>query len=58
MEALEQEVFKYKKMAQREVDIIHRINQELVAKYKKETTELWRDILSLQETTSQLQAQL
>jgi hypothetical protein len=45
-------------MVEPEVDIIHRINQELVAKYKKETTELWRDILSLQETTSQLQAQL
>jgi hypothetical protein len=58
MEALEQEVFKYKKMAGREVDIIYRINQELVAKYKKETTELWRDVLSLQETTSQLQGQL
>jgi hypothetical protein len=58
MEALEQKVFKYKKMAECEVDIIHRINQELVAKYKKETTELWRDILSLQQTTSQLQAQL
>jgi hypothetical protein len=27
MEALEQEVFKYKKMAEREVDSIHRINQ-------------------------------
>jgi hypothetical protein len=26
MEALEQEVFKYKKMAEHEVDIIHRIN--------------------------------
>jgi hypothetical protein len=58
VEALEQEVFKYEKMAEHEVDIIHRINQELVAKYKKETTELWKDILSLQETTSQLQAQL
>ena len=58
MEALEQEVFKYKKMAEREVEIIYRINQELVAKYKKETTELWKDVLSLQETTSQLQAQL
>jgi hypothetical protein len=45
MEALEREVF-------------YRINQELVAKYKKETTELWRDVLSLQETTNQLQAQL
>jgi hypothetical protein len=59
MEALEQEVFlKYKKMAEREVDIIHRINQELVTKYKKETTELWKDIFSLHETTNQLQAQL
>jgi hypothetical protein len=58
MEALEQEVFKYKKMAEREVDIIHRINQDLVTKYKKETTELWKDIFSLHETTIQLQAQL
>jgi uncharacterized coiled-coil DUF342 family protein len=58
VEALEQEVFKYKKMAEREVDIIYRINQDLVAKYKKETTELWKDVLSLQETTNQLQAQL
>jgi hypothetical protein len=58
MEALEQEVFKYKKMAEHEVDIIHRINQELVTKYKKETTELWKDIFSLHETTNQLQAQL
>jgi hypothetical protein len=40
MEALEQEVFKYKKMAEREVDIIYKINQEVFAKYKKETTEL------------------
>jgi hypothetical protein len=56
MEALEQEVGR--KMAEREVDIIHRINQELVTKYKKEATELWKDILSLHETTSQLQAQL
>jgi hypothetical protein len=58
MEALEQEVFKYKKMAESEVDIIYRINQELVTKYKKETTELWKDVLLLQETTNQLQAQL
>jgi hypothetical protein len=56
MEALEQEVFKYKKMAEHEVDIIHRINQEFVTKYKKETTELWKDIFSLHETTNQLQA--
>jgi hypothetical protein len=58
MEALEQEVFKYKKMAEREVDIIHRINQEFIAKHKKETAELWDDILSLHETTNKLQAQL
>jgi predicted RNase H-like nuclease (RuvC/YqgF family) len=58
MEALEQEVFKYKKMAEREVELIHRINQELITKYKKETTELWKDIFSLHETTNQLQAQL
>jgi uncharacterized coiled-coil DUF342 family protein len=58
MEALEQEFFKYKKMAEHEVDIIHRINQELVTKYKRETTELWKDIFSLHETTNQLQAQL
>jgi hypothetical protein len=57
MEALEQEVFKYKKMAEREVDIVHRINQELVAKHK-ETAELCDDILSLHETTNKLQAQL
>jgi hypothetical protein len=40
MEALKQDVFKYKKMAEHEVDIIYRINQELISKYKKETTEL------------------
>jgi hypothetical protein len=58
MEELEQEVFRYKKMAEREVDIIHMINQELIAKHKKETVELWDDILSLHETTNKLQAQL
>jgi hypothetical protein len=40
MEELEQEVFRYKKMVEHEVDIIHRINQELIAKQKKETAEL------------------
>jgi hypothetical protein len=58
MEALEQEVFKYKKMVECKVDIIHRINQELIAKNKKETVELWDDSLSLHETTNKLQAQL
>jgi hypothetical protein len=45
-------------MAECEVDIIHRINQELVTKYKKETTELWSVIFSLHEITNQLHAQL
>jgi hypothetical protein len=58
MEELEQEVFRYKKMAKRKVDIIHRINAELIAKHKKETVELWDVILSLHETTNKLQAQL
>jgi hypothetical protein len=58
MEELEQEVFRYKKMAEREVDIIYRINQELFAKHKKETAELWDDILSLHETTNKLQVEL
>jgi hypothetical protein len=58
MEALEQEVFKYKKMAEHELDIIYKINQELIAKHKKETAKLWNDILSLHETTNKLQASL
>jgi hypothetical protein len=58
MEELEQEVFRYKKMAEREVDIIHRINQELIDEHKKETTKLWGDILSPHETTNKLQAHL
>jgi hypothetical protein len=40
VEAPEQDVFKYKKMVKHEVDIIHRINQELIAKHKKENTKL------------------
>jgi hypothetical protein len=58
MEELEQEVFKYKKMVECKVDIIHRINQELIANHKKETIELWDDILSLHETTKKIQEQL
>ncbi|KAK1652097.1 hypothetical protein QYE76_069902 [Lolium multiflorum] len=58
MEKLEQEVFAYKKMAEREVDIFHRIVSELIDEHKKETTKLWDDILSLHNTTNQLQAQL
>ncbi|KAK1650089.1 hypothetical protein QYE76_067894 [Lolium multiflorum] len=58
MEKLEQEVFTYKKMAEREVDIFHKIVSELIDGHKKETTKLWDDILSLHNTTNQLQAQL
>jgi hypothetical protein len=58
MEELEQEVFRYKKMAEREVDIIHKISAEIIAEHKKETAKLWDDILSLHETTNKLQAQL
>ena len=46
MEELEQEVFKYQKMAEREVDIIYRMNAELIAEHKKETTKLWDETLS------------
>ena len=58
MKSLEQEVFKYKKMAERAVEIVYKINQEIIAEHKKETAELWKDILSLHDTTNGLQAQL
>ena len=58
MEALEQEVFRYKKMAEREVDIIHKICSELIAEHQKETAELKDEILSLHRMNNQLQAQL
>ncbi|KAK1612955.1 hypothetical protein QYE76_036628 [Lolium multiflorum] len=58
MEKLEQEVFNYKKMAEREVDIFHKIVAELIDGHKKETSKLWDDILSLHDTTNKLQAQL
>ncbi|KAK1629080.1 hypothetical protein QYE76_003395 [Lolium multiflorum] len=58
MEKLEQEVFKYKKMAESEVDIFHKIVSELIAEHEKETAKLWSDILSLHDTTNKLQAQL
>ncbi|KAK1667710.1 hypothetical protein QYE76_055869 [Lolium multiflorum] len=58
MEKLEQEVFDYKKMAEREVDIFHKIVSELIDAHKKETARLWDDILSLHDTTNKLQAQL
>ena len=54
MEKLEQEVFTYKKMVEREVSIFHRIVSELIAEHKKETTKLWDDILSLHNTTNHL----
>ncbi|KAK1669303.1 hypothetical protein QYE76_057462 [Lolium multiflorum] len=58
MEKLEQEVFNYKKMAEREVGIFHKIVSELIAEHEKETAKLWGDILSLHDTTNKLQAQL
>ncbi|KAK1661297.1 hypothetical protein QYE76_049456 [Lolium multiflorum] len=58
MEKLEQEVFNYKKMAEREVDIFHKIVSELIDAHEKETAKLWGDILSLHDTTNKLQAQL
>ncbi|KAK1628572.1 hypothetical protein QYE76_002887 [Lolium multiflorum] len=54
MEKLEQEVFNYKKMAEREVDIFHKIVSELIDGHKKETAKLWDDILSLHDTTNRL----
>ena len=58
VEELEQEVFRYKKMAEREVDIFTSIYAALAKEHKKETTKLWEDIFSLHETTNNLQAQL
>ena len=58
MEALEQEVFRYKKMAESEVDIIHKICSELIAEHQKETAELKDEILSLHRMNNELQAQL
>jgi hypothetical protein len=58
MVMLEQEVFVYKKMAERQVDIFYKINAEATKEHKKEVEGLWGDILSLHETTNQLQAQL
>src|SRR4051812_48935827 len=46
MEKLEQEVFMYKKMAERQVDIFYKINSEFVSAHKKEVASLWEDILS------------
>ena len=54
MEELAREVFRYNKMAEREVDIVHRINAELIAEHKKETAKIWDEILSLHKTTHNL----
>src|SRR4051794_34751333 len=58
MEKLEQEVFTYKKMAERAVEIVYKVNQEIIAEHKKETAEVWKDILSLHNMANGLQAQL
>src|SRR3954470_17144794 len=57
MEKFEQEVFTYKKMAEHAVEIVYKINQEIIAEHKKEISELWKDILSLHNTANGLQAQ-
>ena len=54
MKKLEQEVFTYKKMAEREVDIFCKIVAELTAAHKKETEELCEDIYALNSITSKL----
>src|SRR3954452_24054365 len=58
MEKLEQEVFTYKKMAERAVETVYKVNQEIIVEHKKETAELWKDILSLHNTANGFQAQL
>src|SRR4051812_43763555 len=58
MEALEQEVFRYKKMEEPEVDVIHKISSELITKHEEEVAELREEIFSLRQTTNQLQEQL
>ena len=45
-------------MAEREVDIIYKINAGLVSKHKKEAANLLDNISSLHETTNKLQVQL
>ena len=45
-------------MAEREVDIIYKINAELISEHKKEVANLLDNISSLHETTNKLQAQL
>src|SRR4051812_43227649 len=47
MEALEHEVFTYKKMGECEVDIIHKISSELITKLEGEVAELREEIFSL-----------
>ena len=44
-------------MAEREVDIIHKICSELITEHQKETVELKNKVLSLRQTTNELQAQ-
>ena len=48
----------YRKMAEREVDIIYKINAELISEHKKEVANLLDNISSLHDTTNKLQAQL
>ena len=44
-------------MAEHEVDIIHKFFSELITEHQKETAELKDEVLSLRQTTNELQAQ-
>ena len=45
-------------MAEREVDVIHKISLELITNHEGEVAELREEIFWLHQTTNQLQAQL
>ena len=58
LEELEHEVFKYKKMVERGVEVNHRIISDLIDDHRKETALLWEKVDFLQKETSHLQAQI
>ena len=58
LEQLEHEVFKYKKMVEREVEVNHRIISDLIDDHRKETGLLWEKVNLLLKETSHLQARI
>ena len=56
LEELEHEVFKYKKMVERGVEVNRRIISDLIDDHRKETGLLWEKVNLLQKETSHLQA--